>query len=69
MKVFCIDIGNTHTHCATVDESFKAENSADFDSAGFAEVFDDMKLFEKAGRRQLVGALLFRVILRSFKTV
>lgn len=53
MKVFCIDIGNTHTHCATVDESFKAENSADFDSAGFAEVFDDMKLFEKSGAQAI----------------
>lgn len=49
MKIFCIDIGNTHTHCATVDEQFKAENSADFPSDSFAEAFERLKLFENSG--------------------
>ena len=49
MKIFCVDIGNTHTHCATVDESFSVYNPEDFDSAAFAEIFERDRLFEKSG--------------------
>lgn len=49
MKIFCVDIGNTHTHCATVDESFSVYNPEDFDSACFAEIFEKERLFEKSG--------------------
>ncbi len=50
--VYCIDIGNTRTHCATVecgDGGFVVRNSADYISANFADVFENEKLFEKSG--------------------
>lgn len=50
MKIFCIDIGNTHTHCATVDDSsYAVSDSAEYDSASFASMFSREGLFEKSG--------------------
>lgn len=49
MKIFCIDIGNTRTHCAVVDDCFGVESSADFDSASFARKFSSESLFAKSG--------------------
>lgn len=39
MKVFCIDIGNTRTHCALVDDK-KVISSQDYNTEKFVEEFD-----------------------------
>ncbi|MBE6414428.1 MAG: type III pantothenate kinase [Verrucomicrobiaceae bacterium] len=52
LKIYCIDIGNTRTHCATVafDGSiFKVEASADYMSNEFAKEFVEKSLFSKSG--------------------
>lgn len=51
MRIFCIDIGNTRTHCATVDcgKSFAVESCADFPSASFAEILSRRGLVENSG--------------------
>lgn len=52
--VYCIDIGNTRTHCAVVEVSASGEicrvvESADYRTSGFAESFADGNLFAKSG--------------------
>ncbi len=50
--VYCVDIGNTRTHCATVecaDGVFVARDSVDYLSADFAEIFSREHLFENSG--------------------
>lgn len=39
MKVFCIDVGNTRTHCAVV-EGTHCSNSCDLPTSTFVETFD-----------------------------
>lgn len=39
MKIFTIDIGNTHTHCALVENQNVVQVS-DFDTSNFVDVFD-----------------------------
>ena len=51
MRLYCIDIGNTRTHCAIVEceqGSFCVEDFADYQSDSFAEVFVSHSLFEKS---------------------
>ena len=51
-RLYCIDIGNTRTHCAVVEcveGSFCVEDFADYKSSNFAELFSGEKLFEKSG--------------------
>ncbi len=48
-KIFCIDIGNTRTHCACVacrDGAFEVSCAGDFPSADFADIFRTRHLFE-----------------------
>ncbi len=53
MKIYCIDIGNTRTHCATLScngsNNFSVIDSFDYPSADFANIFSTEKLFEKSG--------------------
>jgi len=51
MRIFCIDIGNTRTHCAAVDcgESFRVGSPADFPSDSFAEMLSGRNLVEASG--------------------
>jgi len=48
MKIFCIDIGNTHTHCATVSDCYNVSDSVDYDSDSFAERFVRENLFAQS---------------------
>lgn len=55
-KIYCVDIGNTRTHCALVafdGSKYSALESSDFPSAGFAEVFASRRLFESSGAEAL----------------
>lgn len=55
-KIYCVDIGNTRTHCALVafdGSKYSALESSDFPSAGFAEVFANRRLFESSGAEAL----------------
>ena len=50
--VYCIDIGNTRTHCACVEcccGNFLVRNSFDYSSKNFAELFESEHLFENSG--------------------
>ncbi len=52
LKLYCIDIGNTRTHCAVVyfdGSTFKVETSADYMSNEFAKEFVEKSLFSKSG--------------------
>ena len=52
MKIFCIDIGNTRTHCALVDVQsgiFSVESAQDYMSVDFAELFVKSDIFRKSG--------------------
>ncbi len=52
MKIFCIDIGNTRTHCATIEtdgRNFSVLSSCDFLSEPFADFFEREALFAKSG--------------------
>lgn len=52
MKIFCIDIGNTRTHCALVDAqsgAFSVESAQDYMSADFADLFVVSDMFRKSG--------------------
>ena len=51
-KIYCIDIGNTRTHCAVVaysENSYRVEFSADYMSRDFAKIFISECLFENSG--------------------
>lgn len=48
--IYCIDIGNTRTHCAVVDSrGYSVRESADYPSADFAEIFAKERLFGRSG--------------------
>lgn len=50
--IYCIDIGNTRTHCATVRagaEGCRVLESDDYQSYGFADFFEKSGLLEKSG--------------------
>ena len=52
MKIFCIDIGNTRTHCALINVQegrFCVESAQDYMSADFAELFASTDMFGKSG--------------------
>ena len=52
LKIFCIDIGNTRTHCAVVNAQsgvFAVESAQDYMSADFAELFETSDMFAKSG--------------------
>ncbi len=53
LKIYCIDIGNTRTHCATLSCrggcDFEILESANFPSSAFADIFREEALFEKSG--------------------
>ena len=52
LKIFCIDIGNTRTHCALIDaqaDSFCVVSSQDYMSCEFSEIFEKADLFRKSG--------------------
>ncbi len=57
LKIYCIDIGNTRTHCATLRcasaEDFEVLESESFPSSAFAGVFRAERLFEKSGASAL----------------
>ena len=53
--IFTIDIGNTHTHCATVSYGagrYRVLSTADYPSGDFARIFagDDMRALRTSGR-------------------
>ena len=51
-KIYCIDIGNTRTHCAVVvysGDSYRVESSADYLSSDFAYQFTNERLFDNSG--------------------
>lgn len=55
LKLYCIDMGNTHTHCVSVDadlskqDVFSCSNSKDYPTVGFSERLISEKLFESSG--------------------
>ncbi len=54
MRIFCIDIGNTRTHCAVVDgRDFSVLSARDFMSAEFADVFASSDMFKNSGADSL----------------
>lgn len=51
-KIYCVDIGNTRTHCCNVlfdGESYKAQDACDYPSGDFSRIFEEDKLFLKSG--------------------
>ena len=56
-RIYCVDMGNTRTHCAIVeaskDGSFACVDSADYQTSNFTDVFKGEKLLEKSGTELL----------------
>ncbi len=69
-RIYCVDIGNTRTHCALVayeNGRYDVLLSDDYKSAEFADVFVSENLFEKSGAEAIAWCSVVPKYSETFK--
>ncbi len=72
MKLYCVDIGNTRTHCAVVEAAhgqLRVLDSTDYKSGDFAELFAKQRLFETSGASVVSWCSVVPAYSAAFKAV
>lgn len=72
MKLYCVDIGNTRTHCAVVETEggrLRVLDSADYKSGDFADIFAKQRLFETSGAEAVSWCSVVPAYSAAFKAV